>query len=65
MVKKISKTAEIEARLQREGKVAELNQKQHKEAIYAMNQSMEAVRREFQVKERNSQLAASDVILTK
>ena len=65
MLKKISKTEEINARLKREGKVTILNQPEHLAAIETMNKRLEAARREYQIKERNSQISASKVILTR
>jgi hypothetical protein len=63
MIQKISKTQEIKEQLKREGKHSFLDQPQHVEAIAAMNEQLEAVRREYQVKERNSQITAAEVIL--
>lgn len=65
MLKKISKTEEINARLRKEGKVTILNKPEHLAAVEVMNKRLEAARREFQIKERNSQISASKVILTR
>jgi hypothetical protein len=64
MMKKISKTDDINARLERDGKVTVLDKKEHIEAIIAMNKQLEAVRREYQIKYRKSQITAANVILT-
>jgi hypothetical protein len=64
MIKKISKTEEIKAQMKAENKVSYLDKPQHIAAIVAMNDQLEAVRREYQVKDRNSQITASKVILT-
>ena len=50
--------------MQEEGKVSYLDKPDHITAIIAMNEQLEAVRREFQVKDRNSQNTALNVILT-
>ncbi len=60
----IKDTETIKAKLNAEGKVIYLDQPQHIAAIEAMNGQMETVRREYQIKERNSQISASKVILT-
>jgi len=64
MIKRINKTEAFKARMKQEGKVTYLNQPQHITAIVAMNKQLEATRREYQVKDRNSQLTAASVILT-
>jgi hypothetical protein len=64
MIKKISKTEVINERLEREGKVTTLDKKEHIDAIIAMNKQLEAVRREYQIKDRKSQITAANVILT-
>ena len=64
MINKISKTEAIRAKMRMEGKVTYLDQPNHIAAIVAMNEQLESVRREYQVKDRNSQTSASTVILT-
>lgn len=64
MITTISKTEAIKAKLREEGKVSYLDNAFHIAAIVEMNVQMEDVRREFQVKDRNSQTTASTVILT-
>jgi len=63
-MKKISKTESINERLEREEKVTTLDRQEHIDAIIAMNKQMEAVRREYQIKDTNSQITAANVILT-
>lgn len=64
MITKISRTEAIRAKMKQEGKVTSLNAAKHISAITTMNIQLEAVRREYQVKDRNSQITASTVILT-
>ena len=64
MIKKISKTDEFKAKSKAEHKVFYLNEAHHISAISSMNKQLEVVRREYQVKDRNSQITASTVILT-
>jgi hypothetical protein len=60
----INDAEEIKARLKTEGKAIDIDPKQQINDILIMNGQMEAVRREYQVKDRNSQMKASNVILT-
>lgn len=62
--KKISKTEVINAKLEQEGKVTTLDKKEHIDAIIRMNKQLEAVRREYLIKDRESQISAARVILT-
>lgn len=64
MINKISKTEAIKAKMKAEGKRTILDKPKHIDAIVAMNEQLEAVRREFQVKNINSQISAATVILT-
>ena len=64
MIKKISKTEEFKAKSKAQNKVSYLIEANHISAISSMNKKLEVVRREFQVKDRNSQITASKVILT-
>jgi hypothetical protein len=64
MIKKISKTEAIKAKMEQECKVTYLDKPEHIAAIIAMNDQLEASRREYHVKDRNSQITASTVILT-
>jgi hypothetical protein len=50
--------------MQSEGKVIFLDRPEDIAAIEEMNSQLEDVRREYQVKNRNSQISASNVILT-
>jgi hypothetical protein len=65
MLKEISKTDKINQRLLDEKKVTILDEPKHLEAIRAMNIQMDQVRREYQVKDRKSQITAANVILTR
>ena len=64
MIKKINKTESFIAVKRREGKVTTLDKKEHIEAIVAMNGKLESFRREYQVKDRNSQRSAAKLVLT-
>jgi hypothetical protein len=64
MIKRINKTEEIKARLNQEHKVSYLDKPAHLDAILKMNDELENVRREYKVKEKNSQTSASNVVLT-
>jgi hypothetical protein len=64
MIKRISKTEEFKTKIKAENKVSSLNEVRHISAITSMNERLEVVRREYQVKDRNSQMTASTVILT-
>lgn len=65
MLKEISKTAAINDRLERENKVMILDRPEHIEAVEAMNRKLDAARREYQIKDRNSQISAAKVVLTR
>ena len=60
----INDAEEIKTRLKTEGRSIDINPKQRISDILIMNGQMEAVRREYQLKDRNSQMKASNVILT-
>lgn len=59
---KISKTEEIMARLREEGKVQIMNTPEDMAAIERMNKHMEEVRRDFIIKNFNSEQSAAKVI---
>ena len=61
-IKKVNKAEELEKKM--EGQTVLLNQPEHKKAIQEMNKVMEAVRRDFKIKESKSQASAFKVILT-
>jgi len=65
MLKKISKTDAINDRLRSENKVTLLDRPEHIKAVDAMNKKLEAARREYQIKDRKSQISAAKVILTR
>lgn len=64
MATTINKTKEVIDRLKAEQKTQTLNSPGDLQKIAVINKHMEEVRREFQVKERGSQMSASKVILT-
>ncbi|MDR3266726.1 MAG: hypothetical protein LBT24_04050 [Tannerella sp.] len=64
MINKISKTEAFEKRMEEAGKISILDRPEDIRAINEMNKQMEIVRREYRIKDRNSQSAASLVILT-
>lgn len=64
MTEIISNSEKIIKELEKDGKVKSLNQAKDFDAIFEMNSEMETVRREYQIKDRNSQVSASTVILT-
>lgn len=63
MYKNLSKSREIIARLQEEGKVTPMNSKDDMAKIASMNKYMEEVRRDYRMKESQSQISAAQVIL--
>jgi len=64
MTKKISKYQELMGRLSDEKKVTYLDKPHDIEVINKIDKQMEGVRREYQIKEKNSQISAASVILT-
>ncbi len=64
MIKKINKTAEITENLKQQGKITILNTVSHVKAITVLNDEMQMVRREYKVKNQNSQNSAALTILT-
>lgn len=64
MFKKISKTEEINARLERERKVTILDKPEHLKAMEEISRHMEDVRREYKIKQARSKRSAAEVILT-
>ncbi|MEI7491904.1 MAG: hypothetical protein WCK92_10935 [Bacteroidota bacterium] len=64
MTTKISKYQELMGRLKDEQKVTYLDKPQDIEAINEIDKQMEGVRREYQIKEKNSQISAAAVFLT-
>ncbi len=60
----ISNSEKIIEKLRKEGNVEESPKAEDIEAIVEMNNEMEKVRREYQIKDSNSQISASKVILT-
>ena len=64
MAKKINKVQEIMKRLTDANKIVILNSPADIQKNAAMNEQLEADRTEFQIKEKQSQITASQVILT-
>jgi len=64
MVKPANKYKEILKNLETKGKVAVLNTQKDIDAFEKISKNMEEYQRQYQVKERNSQIAASQVTLT-
>jgi uncharacterized membrane protein YjjP (DUF1212 family) len=60
-IKKINKAEEIDNKV-KAGTIL-LNSPEHKKAIQEVNEAMEAVRRDYQLKDSNSQASASTVVL--
>ena len=59
MYKKLSKSDEIYTRLEQEGKITEIENKKFAAEIKRMNYYMEEVRKDFRIKDSNSQVSAS------
>jgi hypothetical protein len=64
MIERINKTQEIRDKLELEGKVTVLNSPEQQATITKLNEELAEVRREYKVKERNSFVTASKVVLT-
>lgn len=63
MIEPVSRTQVINDQLKNDDRVTYLDKPEHIAAAIAMNDEMADVRREYQVKDRNSQIAAVNVIL--
>lgn len=63
MFKQLSKTPEINARLNKDGKVTLLNSVADLARITSMNEYMEDVRKDYHMKESQSQISASRIVL--
>jgi hypothetical protein len=64
MAEYIMKSQSVRDKLKDEGKFTVLDLEVHVKAVTAMNESLENVRREFQIKDRESQRNAAFVTLT-
>lgn len=64
MATELNKTKEIKAQLNAIEQARPMSTPSDAAMINAVNQQMENVRREYQIKERESQLSASRVVLT-
>ena len=65
MVEKISRSSSYAEKMRQEGKVITFNQPEDIEVNIRMNENLEQFRREYHIKDRNSQMNASRVILTR
>jgi hypothetical protein len=63
MFKKISKSEDFLRSLSLQNKVTNLNQSKHIKATSEMNTIMEEVKRDFEYKNRQSNISAANVIL--
>ena len=63
MFKKISKSEDFLKLLSLQNKVTNLNQSKHIKATSEMNTIMEEVKRDFEYKNRQSNISAANVIL--
>lgn len=63
MIAKVSKKDHIKAQLKEQGQLQILDNDQNIRAIIEMNDQLEKVRREFHVKDKESQTSAARVIL--
>jgi hypothetical protein len=61
-IKKINKNEEIDNKVKEDTET--LNRPEHKMAIQEMNEAMDSVRKDYKLKDSNSQAAASKIILT-
>jgi hypothetical protein len=64
MAKQINKTQEVLTRLEAESKISVMNTEKDVASITEFDKRMEAVRHEYQIKEKNSQITSAKVILT-
>ena len=63
MIVKINKTEEIRNRLKNEGKVNSLSSNDHIQAMVKMNKALEDLKREYIIKDKQSQISASQTVL--
>ena len=63
MIEIINKTEEIKNRLKSEGKVNTLNSNEHIQAMVKMNKALEDLKREYIIKDKLSQISASQTVL--
>ncbi|MDR0844236.1 MAG: hypothetical protein LBN71_03370 [Tannerella sp.] len=64
MIKKINDIDAIYAKWEKEGRISYFDKPEDIQAIAEMNKYMQEVRREYLMKDRRSQIAASHVVLT-
>lgn len=65
MVEKISRSKNYAEKMRQEGNVTTFNRPEDIKVSIKMNENLEQFRREYQVKDRKSQMGASRVILTR
>jgi hypothetical protein len=63
MIEIINKTEEIRNRLISEGKVNTLNSNEHIQAMVKMNKALEDLKRDYIIKDKQSQISASQTVL--
>ncbi len=63
MIKRISKTEEIEARLKTQGTTIRFDKKEDIAEMQKVNSHLEEINRDFQIKEAKSEVSASKTIL--
>ena len=63
MIEIINKTEEIRNRLISEGKVNTLNSNEHIQAMIKMNKALEDLKRDYIIKDKQSQISASQTVL--
>ena len=61
-IKKINKSSEIDDKVKAQTEV--LNKKEHIEARNNMNEAMDFVRKDYKLKDSNSQASAAKIVLT-
>lgn len=64
MVEKISISDDLHEQLKSEDKIVILDKEEDLEAIFKMNEEMELIRRDYQMKEKESINSASKILLT-
>lgn len=65
MIEKISRSKSFVDQMRQEGKVTTFNRDEDIEVCNEMNESLEKFRREYQVKNRDTQMSASKLVLTR
>jgi hypothetical protein len=63
MIKRISKTDDLRNRFKQDGKSKSLESTENIQAMVRMNKELEQLKKDYIVKDRQSQISASQVIL--